>query len=100
MCGGNSPMSRWRISMRCSNAEIGRRESLAPARPASRGETKMITRRALAGLGPGLVLPASLRAQGTKVEIGFVPGTDFVPALIAQDKGYFAKDGMDAHCTI
>jgi NitT/TauT family transport system substrate-binding protein len=60
----------------------------------------MITRRALAGASAGLLLPASLRAQGTKVEIGFVPGTDFVPALIAQDKGYFAKDGMDAHCTI
>jgi NitT/TauT family transport system substrate-binding protein len=53
----------------------------------------------------GLLLATPLRAQpapagGETIGIGMVPGTDFVPALIAKDKGYFAAHGMNASVTI
>jgi NitT/TauT family transport system substrate-binding protein len=38
-------------------------------------------------------------AQGMKLNIGYVPNGDFTPVFIAQDKGYFAKAGLDATLT-
>ena len=40
-----------------------------------------------------LITPA--RAEGLKLTIGYVPQGDFVPVMIAQEKGYFAKAGLE-----
>ncbi|HEX3972218.1 MAG TPA: ABC transporter substrate-binding protein [Stellaceae bacterium] len=38
-------------------------------------------------------------AGGMKLAIGYVPNGDFVPVFMAQEKGYFAKAGLDATLT-
>lgn len=37
--------------------------------------------------------------EGMKLAIGYVPNGDFTPVFIAQDKGYFAKAGLDTTLT-
>ena len=47
-----------------------------------------------------LTLPASLAfAQTTKVAIGYPTSSDFLPALVAKEKGFFEKQGIDAVMT-
>ncbi len=38
-------------------------------------------------------------AEGMKLAIGYIPNGDFVPVFIAQEKGYFAKAGLDTTLT-
>lgn len=38
-------------------------------------------------------------ADTTKVSIGYVPASDWLPAMIAKDKGYFEQNGIDAELT-
>ncbi len=38
-------------------------------------------------------------AQGVKVNIGYPTSSDFLPALVAKEKGYFEKRGIDAVMT-
>lgn len=38
-------------------------------------------------------------SEGMKLAIGYVPNGDFVPVFIAQEKGYFAKAGLDTTLT-
>lgn len=38
-------------------------------------------------------------AETTKVAIGYVPASDWLPALIAKEKGYFDQNGLDAKLT-
>jgi NitT/TauT family transport system substrate-binding protein len=45
----------------------------------------------------GSAMPAW--SEGMKLSIGYVPNGDFVPVFIAQEKGYFAKAGLDATLT-
>jgi NitT/TauT family transport system substrate-binding protein len=45
----------------------------------------------------GLAMPAS--AEGMKLSIGYVPNGDFVPVFIAQERGYFAKAGLETTLT-
>ena len=52
----------------------------------------------LAGLLLALLRPAL--AEDIKVAIGFPPSDDFVPAMIAKDKGMFAAHGIDATLTV
>ncbi|MDB5409251.1 MAG: metal transporter substrate-binding protein [Rhodospirillales bacterium] len=40
-----------------------------------------------------LALPAA--AEETKLNVGYVPAGDFLPAFVAKDKGFFAKHGLD-----
>jgi NitT/TauT family transport system substrate-binding protein len=44
-----------------------------------------------------LIGPAS--GQGLKLNIGYVTNGDFVPVLVAQEKGYFAKAGLETTLT-
>lgn len=46
-----------------------------------------------------VVAMAPAWADGMKLNIGYVPNGDFTPVFIAQDKGYFAKAGLDATLT-
>lgn len=47
-----------------------------------------------------LALPASVAlAQTTKVAIGYPTSSDFLPALVAKEKGFFEKQGIDAVMT-
>ncbi len=41
----------------------------------------------------------SAQAEGMKLSIGYIPNGDFVPVFIAQEKGYFAKAGLDTTLT-
>jgi NitT/TauT family transport system substrate-binding protein len=45
----------------------------------------------------GSAMPAW--ADGMKLSIGYVPNGDFVPVFLAQEKGYFAKAGLDTTLT-
>lgn len=45
------------------------------------------------------VLMAPAWGQGMKLTVGYVPNGDFTPVFIAQDKGYFAKAGLDTTLT-
>jgi NitT/TauT family transport system substrate-binding protein len=59
----------------------------------------MITTRrsvVLGGVAASLPLPALAQTPLTKVAIGYVTATDFVPILVAKDKGFFASRGIDA----
>jgi NitT/TauT family transport system substrate-binding protein len=38
-------------------------------------------------------------AQATKVAVGYVPAGDWLPALVAKDKGFFDKRGLDVTLT-
>ncbi|MDB5967282.1 MAG: metal transporter substrate-binding protein, partial [Polaromonas sp.] len=38
-------------------------------------------------------------AQATKVNIGYIPAGDWLPALVAKDKGYFDKRNLDVTLT-
>lgn len=46
-----------------------------------------------------LVLPWPALAGGTKLSVGYVPAGDFLPAFVAQDKGFFAAHGLDVALT-
>src|ERR1700759_3639553 len=52
------------------------------------------------GLVLALLRPGLAEAPGDKVAIGFPPSDDFVPAMIAKDKGIFAANGVDATLTV
>ena len=39
-------------------------------------------------------------AEDSKLTIGFVPAADFVPLMVAKDKGIFTRHGVDATLTI
>jgi NitT/TauT family transport system substrate-binding protein len=42
---------------------------------------------------------ASASAQATKVNVGYVPAGDWLPALVAKDKGFFDKRNLDVTLT-
>lgn len=44
-----------------------------------------------------LSVPAT--AAETKLNVGYVPAGDFLPAFVAKDKGFFAKHGLDITLT-
>lgn len=41
----------------------------------------------------------SASAQATKINLGYVPAGDWLPALVAKDKGYFDKRSLDVNLT-
>jgi NitT/TauT family transport system substrate-binding protein len=41
----------------------------------------------------------SASAQATKINLGYVPAGDWLPALVAKDKGYFDKRNLDVNLT-
>ena len=45
----------------------------------------------------GLAAPAT--AEETKLNVGYVPAGDFLPAFVAKDKGFFTKHGLDITLT-
>jgi NitT/TauT family transport system substrate-binding protein len=50
----------------------------------------------------GLALATSMaaaHAQATKVQIGYIPVSDWLPAFVAKDKGIFDKHGLDVTLT-
>lgn len=49
-------------------------------------------------LGLSLAAPRAF-AQGVKVAIGYPTSSDFLPALVAKEKGFFEKRGIDASMT-
>jgi len=56
----------------------------------------------LTGLIAGVALVAGAtvaHAQPTKVAIGFIPVSDWLPAFVAKDKGFFDKNGLDVTMT-
>ncbi len=55
--------------------------------------------RVIAGLLLYAATLAPLWAQSTKIAIGFPPATDFLPAYVAKDKGFFDKHQIDAAMT-
>ena len=58
-------------------------------------------RRFVAGAGgfaAALTSPAAF-AQTTKVSIGYPTSSDFLPALVAKERGFFEKHGIDAAMT-
>jgi NitT/TauT family transport system substrate-binding protein len=55
--------------------------------------------RLIAGLLLYAATLAPLWAQSTKIAIGFPPATDFLPAYVAKDKGFFDKHQIDATMT-
>ncbi|MBL0423350.1 ABC transporter substrate-binding protein [Ramlibacter sp. AW1] len=61
----------------------------------------MIGRQIARLLGMATLGLASLgaSAQATKVNVGYVPAGDWVPALVAKDKGIFDKHGLDVTLT-
>ena len=61
----------------------------------------MINRRHIVAAGSlALLLPAPKAfAQATKVSIGYPTSSDFLPALVAKEKGFFEKRGIDAAMT-
>ena len=42
---------------------------------------------------------ASVSAQPTKINVGYVPAGDWLPALVAKDKGFFDKRNLDVTLT-
>jgi NitT/TauT family transport system substrate-binding protein len=61
----------------------------------------MQTRQVLAAFGFLLCLAAAAPASSEtmKIAIGYVPNADFVPLFVAQDKGFFAKQGIEVALT-
>jgi NitT/TauT family transport system substrate-binding protein len=55
-------------------------------------------KRLLAVFSFALVATATL-AQTTKINLGYVPAGDWLPALVAKDKGFFDKRGLDVNLT-
>ena len=56
-----------------------------------------LTRRKAIAAGAAAALPLPAIAQPmTKVAVGYVSASDFTPLLIAKDKGFFSKRGIDA----
>ena len=53
----------------------------------------------LLGLVTTLLFSASLMAQVTKINVGYVPAGDWLPALVAKDKGFFERRGLDVTLT-
>ena len=54
----------------------------------------------MAGLSVLAALAAPLaQAQATKMNIGFIPAGDWLPALVAKDKGFFEKRNLDVTLT-
>jgi NitT/TauT family transport system substrate-binding protein len=54
----------------------------------------------MAGLSLAAALAAPLaHAQATKMNIGFIPAGDWLPALVAKDKGFFEKRNLDVTLT-
>jgi len=56
----------------------------------------------LMGLIAGVALVAGAtvaHAQPTKVAIGFIPVSDWLPAFVAKEKGFFDKNGLDVTMT-
>jgi len=45
------------------------------------------------------IMVAPAWGQALKLAIGYVPNADFVPVFIAQEKGYFAKAGLETTLT-
>jgi NitT/TauT family transport system substrate-binding protein len=45
------------------------------------------------------LLAAPAWGQSLKLAVGYVPNADFVPVFVAQEKGYFAKAGLDTTLT-
>lgn len=45
------------------------------------------------------MVAASASAQTTKINLGYVPAGDWLPALVAKDKGYFDKRNLDVTLT-
>src|SRR3978361_1599480 len=43
----------------------------------------------------GAIAAASAASAETKLTVGYVPVTDFLPLLVAQDKQIFARHGLD-----
>jgi len=56
-------------------------------------------RRLAAWLLLGAAFAALPAAAQTKINIGYVTASDFAPAFIAKDKGFFEKHGLDATLT-
>jgi NitT/TauT family transport system substrate-binding protein len=54
--------------------------------------------RRLAGVALCLAAAAA-GAENLKVNVGYVPAADWVPALVAKDKGFFEKRGLDVTVT-
>jgi NitT/TauT family transport system substrate-binding protein len=61
----------------------------------------MINRRRMVAGALATSLPASraLAQAATKVAIGYPTSSDFLPALVAREKGFFTKRGIDAAMT-
>lgn len=60
----------------------------------------MLQRFIAALAGAALCLAATLaNAEPIKVNVGFVPAGDWVPALVAKEKGFFDKRGLDVNLT-
>lgn len=53
----------------------------------------------LLGLLTTLLFSTSLMAQVTKINVGYVPAGDWLPALVAKDKGFFERRGLDVTLT-
>ncbi|HGZ71198.1 MAG TPA: nitrate transporter, partial [Nitratifractor sp.] len=51
------------------------------------------------GVGVSLMTSALLAAEleKTKLNIGFIALTDCAPIVIAKEKGFFKKEGLDVH---
>lgn len=45
------------------------------------------------------VIASSASAQMTKINVGYVPAGDWLPALVAKDKGFFEKRSLDVTLT-
>ncbi|HXP94924.1 MAG TPA: ABC transporter substrate-binding protein, partial [Candidatus Binatia bacterium] len=52
-----------------------------------------------AALAVGLLVPSTSVAQTTKLNIGYPPANDFLPAFVAKDQGFFDKRGLDVTMT-
>ncbi len=52
-----------------------------------------------AALAVGLLVPSPSIAQTTKLNIGYPPANDFLPAFVAKDQGFFDKRGLDVTMT-
>lgn len=53
----------------------------------------------LLGVVSTLLVSTSLMAQVTKINVGYVPAGDWLPALVAKDKGFFDKRALDVTLT-
>lgn len=50
-------------------------------------------------VGAMSLIASAANAKDIKVAIGFSSAADFLPVMVAKDKGYFAKHGIDAELT-